>query len=347
MGKMNSMMLFFGPPRLFYTVAPNDIDNELSLCLSMGDRKTRIPLPEVSRQFEALSKNPVAAARILQRQMHAFLEVLLGLPSSKQKKKDRAVCNRKQGLFGTCVAHCTCSECQGRGSVHFHGLFRGGIPPWLLDMVVGNSELVQAVATVLDQQICAALDAHIPRDYKERLKQKVEPPRMLEKRQLLPPLPDDPHEAAEAIEKFACEVYDHIQIHRCLLANCGKPPGGKSGYRFGLPRPTGDGYTETQPHFFVAYHTPSGEHGIKMYDSESEFNANGKNMSCVLVIWELRRPNTCDGRVVHGGTNFLKWPPVTGQYWSLFQCSMLGTGGTYGGQGGSCVFKATTGGGPA
>ena len=67
LGKMNSMMLFFGPPSLFYTVAPNDIDNELSLCLSMGDRLARVPLPEVSRRFEALSKNPVAAARIFER----------------------------------------------------------------------------------------------------------------------------------------------------------------------------------------------------------------------------------------------------------------------------------------
>ena len=31
---------------------------------------------------------------------------------------------------------------------------------------------------------------------------------------------------------------------------------------------------------------------------------------------------------MHAGTDFLKLPPVTGQYWSLFQCSMLGTGGT-------------------
>ena len=31
MGKMNSMMLFFGPPSLFYTVAPNDIDNKSCL----------------------------------------------------------------------------------------------------------------------------------------------------------------------------------------------------------------------------------------------------------------------------------------------------------------------------
>ena len=31
---------------------------------------------------------------------------------------------------------------------------------------------------------------------------------------------------------------------------------------------------------------------------------------------------------MHVGTDFLKLPPVTGQYWSLFQCSVLGTGGT-------------------
>ena len=30
------------------------------------------------------------------------------------------------------------------------------------------------------------------------------------------------------------------------------------------------------------------------------------------------------------GTDFLKLPPVTGQYWSLFQCCVLGTGGTCG-----------------
>ena len=31
---------------------------------------------------------------------------------------------------------------------------------------------------------------------------------------------------------------------------------------------------------------------------------------------------------MHVGTDFLRLQPVTGQYWSIFQCSMLGTGGT-------------------
>ena len=298
MGKTNSMMLFFGPPSLFYTFAPNDIDNELSLCLSMGDRQVRIPLPEVSGRFEALSKNPVAVARIFERQVPALLEVLLGLLSSKQTKKDRAVCNRKKGLFGTCVAHCTCYECHGRGSLDFHGLLWGGVPPWLLDMAVGNSERVQAVAAVLDQQICAVLDAQIHQNYEQRLKHKVEPPRMLEEKQLLPPLPDDPNEAAWEIERFASKIFGNTQIHRCLIASCRKPPGGKSGRCFGLPTATGEGHNETRPRFFVVYHTPSGRNNIRMCESEVEFDANDETVSCVVAIWELRRPHPRDERVV-------------------------------------------------
>ena len=49
---------------------------------------------------------------------------------------------------------------------------------------------------------------------------------------------------------------------------------------------------------------------------------------------------------MHVGTDFLKLPPVTGQYWSLFQCSMLGTGGTCDGRGGgayACMVSGTPG----
>ena len=35
-----------------------------------------------------------------------------------------------------------------------------------------------------------------------------------------------------------------------------------------------------------------------MYESEVELDANDERVSCVLVIWELRRPHPCDGRVV-------------------------------------------------
>ena len=200
------------------------------------------------------------------------------------------MCNRKNGLFGTCVVHCTCYKCQGRGSLHFHGLSWGGIPPLLLNMV--------GVAAVLDQQICAALDADVHHDYEHRRKHKVEAPRMLEEKQLLPPLPDDPHEAAREIEQFASNAFGNIQIHGCLIASCGKPPGGKSGCVLGrlVQREKG---MMTQGHISLWRFIPLPEGtNIQMHDSEVEFDANDKKGSYVLVIWELRQPHTYDGRVV-------------------------------------------------
>ena len=164
MGKMNNLLLVFGMATLFYTVAPNDIDNQIILHLCVADSTMQVPLPAVTQCFASLAKNLVAAARIFKRQVRTFLEVLLGLPSAAMTRKDSPVCARKKGL-GTCVAHCTCYKCQGRGTLHFHGLFWGGIPPWLLDMVHGNSDL----AVVLDQQICGSLDAECLKTTHQRM----------------------------------------------------------------------------------------------------------------------------------------------------------------------------------
>ena len=55
MGKMNSLLLFFGMATLFYTVAPNDIDNQLVLHLSIGGSSAQVPLPGVSQRFASLA----------------------------------------------------------------------------------------------------------------------------------------------------------------------------------------------------------------------------------------------------------------------------------------------------
>ena len=300
MGKMNSLLLFFGMATLFYTVAPKDIDNQLVLHLSIGGSSAQVPLPGVSQRFASLAKNPVAVARIFERQVRAFLEVLLGLPSASVTRKDRPVCTRRKGLFGTCVAHCTCYECQGRGSLHFHGLFWGGIPPWLLDMVQGSGDLIRAVAAVLDQQICASLDAELHDAWEHRTREGVKAPRMLEKQQLLGELPDDPWAAAKIIEQFSDEVFGHLYIHRCLISSCGKPPGGKCGCPFALPRAAGEYYSETRPYFFVARKGTGNRYTIEVYKSEEEFDRHEESVACVLVVWELKRPDPRDGRVVEG-----------------------------------------------
>ena len=159
MGKPNNLFFFFGMATLFYTMAPKDIHNQLILNFSIGDSTTQIPLPGVTQRFASWANNPVAAAHIFECQVRAFLEVLLGLPLATVTRKDYPVCTRKKGLLGACVAHYTCYHGQGRGNVHFHGPLWGGIPPWLLDMVRGNSDLVHVVARVLAQQISTSLGA--------------------------------------------------------------------------------------------------------------------------------------------------------------------------------------------
>ena len=60
MGKMNAMIAFFGMPSVFYTVAPNDVDNRLILALSLGRESVELELPRLSSRFDSLSKNAVS-----------------------------------------------------------------------------------------------------------------------------------------------------------------------------------------------------------------------------------------------------------------------------------------------
>ena len=167
-------------------------------------------------------------------------------------------------------------------------------------MVRGNGDLIHAVAAVLDQQICASLDAELHDAWEHRTREGVKAPRMLEKQQLLGELSDDPRAAAKIIEQFSDEVFGNLYIHRCLISSCGKPPGGKCGCRFALPRAAGEYYSATRPYFFVARKGTGNRYTIEVYKSEEEFDRHEESVACVLVVWELKRPDPRDGRVVEG-----------------------------------------------
>ena len=123
---------------------------------------------------------------------------------------------------------------------------------------------------------------------------------MLEKQHLLGELPDDPRAAANIIEQFSDEVFGNLYIHRCLISSCGKPPGGKCGCRFALPRAAGEYYSETRPYFFVARKGTGNRYTIEVYKSEEESDRHEESVACILVVWELKRPDSRDGRVVEG-----------------------------------------------
>ena len=52
MSKMNSLLLFFRMATLLYIVAPNDIDNQLVIRLSIGVSSAQVQLPGVSQRLE-------------------------------------------------------------------------------------------------------------------------------------------------------------------------------------------------------------------------------------------------------------------------------------------------------
>ena len=110
---------------------------------------------------------------------------------------------------------------------------------------------------------------------------------MLEKQQLLGELPDDPRAATKIIEQFSDEVFGNLYIHRCWISSCGKPPGGKCGCRFALPRAAGEYYNETGPYFFVARKGTGNRYTIEVYKSKEEFDRLEEFVACVLVVWEL------------------------------------------------------------
>ena len=87
-------------PISFFTFAPNDVDNVLTLRLSMGTNAIDVALPDTSKRFAALSRNPAAAARIFERQVQTFMTVLLGFPPAQDTKKGKPVVQRTAGIRG-------------------------------------------------------------------------------------------------------------------------------------------------------------------------------------------------------------------------------------------------------
>lgn len=179
--------------------------------------------------------------------MRAFLEFLLGLPCADGTKKTRPLGGRKAGIFGIPLAYCTCYETQARGSLHFHGLFWGGVPPHVLNALVKDAALQAALAAMFDRQMCASLPAELHAEWESRVRSGRLAPRMLEEKQKLGVMPAGTAAAMMQLTDFGKRVMAHLQMHKCYLPSCGKPPAGKIGCRFAKPSAAGDMNSHTKP----------------------------------------------------------------------------------------------------
>lgn len=155
-----NMARSFGLPSLFLTISPDDVHHPLALRLCFKHiTNDTFPAKENGfvealqggeTAFEAvlgldpadiseeelqrlMAENPVAAAEVYQRMMHAVAECLLGLPVESGKvRKSTPVAAREGGLFGTPVAFFAVTETSGRKALHFHLIFWGGMAPELV-----------------------------------------------------------------------------------------------------------------------------------------------------------------------------------------------------------------------
>lgn len=82
--------------------------------------------PKIPERAALLSANPVAATRAFHVLMQAFLEFLVGYPSTFGRNQ---IVERKRGIFGMINAYFNIFEVQGRGVLHMHRLFFGLLDP--------------------------------------------------------------------------------------------------------------------------------------------------------------------------------------------------------------------------
>jgi hypothetical protein len=138
--------------------------------------------PEHSREFRAdrARKNPVAYVTESKKMISNFCSVLLGLSPedffySNEGTTRRATRYYKhnKGIFGHPLAYLAVVEDHAKGTLHYHLIFFGGLPPYVLQSFAGIQDLCDTIASVLDSMYRATLPrkTHIDRLTQQIMKQ--------------------------------------------------------------------------------------------------------------------------------------------------------------------------------
>ena len=178
-----AMMQCFGPPSVFYTVAPDDTHSVLAIRMSFPTTSTD-SFPVVDGGLleaklngdtsiaangiefdisepglkQLLSKNPVAAAQLYKLTVETIWIELLGIDPDYRSRATKHPCDRTKGIFGKVFGAYNSSECQARLSLHGHGLAWTYLRPDICQLAPYKEPILQAVKEVIASQIRAHLD---------------------------------------------------------------------------------------------------------------------------------------------------------------------------------------------
>ena len=118
---------------------------------------------------EAASKeNPVVYVDECKRMISDVCRILLGLPlehffernvGESRRRTWCYTCNK--GVLGHCLAIIGVMEDHAKGTLHFHLVFYGGLPPFVLQQYGCLEEIREAICRVLDTQFQSSLPAEV------------------------------------------------------------------------------------------------------------------------------------------------------------------------------------------
>ena len=157
-----SMAQSSSAPFMFVTFSQKGIDDKLCLefACSQGGMKEPITLTvdlEINRRGRILSANPVAAARAFECIVQAFMDHLVGMSSTAERRKTPLP---TRGIFGRVSSAYGIHDVQGRVILHMHMLLFGTLDPNTIQRCFDDQELTKQFCRVLDSIVCGSLEGY-------------------------------------------------------------------------------------------------------------------------------------------------------------------------------------------
>ncbi len=212
-GQIWSTCLVHGPPSLWITINPSDINDPIAQIFAGAeinlDEFVATQGPDRAGRAVAIARDPYAAARFFHFLIDCILEHLFGISVT------RFVVNTKKGVFGRCAAYVGAVESQGRGSLHFHMLmWLGDTPrPNVLHEMLATEEFRLRVQAF----IRANLRAYLPGLETAQSVKAI--PKEKEIAYNRPPCPASPS-YDEDLKNFELRLARATQVHTCKVRRC-------------------------------------------------------------------------------------------------------------------------------
>ena len=180
-----AMVEYFGPATVFFTIAPDDVNNPKTFRLTQrfcNNMTFPAKVADKDEYMEALianshvtgtgdipidtkwetrkeksCDNPVATTTEYMKLIEHVLEDLIKLKSNSDTKRTTYYLDSAPGIFGHLNGGIGVHETQARGSLHLHLILFGGLRPDLLQKYATCEQICTEISKVLDSMFCAEL----------------------------------------------------------------------------------------------------------------------------------------------------------------------------------------------